>query len=167
MPSETRAVDLKELERLKGTMSTKAYMSPIKDYVQPKLGNVVTKIQAADPSFVPDLTPCPEVVLKAFIPLMVSETQSQSLTFRSSVVIDCGFSLELPASYRVRVNYLPELLMRGGYSAACEQHTSGMFRMKVWLHNLGREILVIKHGDPIAIMTVEPTYFFDWVDIDG
>ena len=160
-----RMPNLQEMEKkLKGTMSIKAYVSPIKDYIQPKLVNIATKIDADDPEFAPNLSPTPEILLKACIPSQPDGTiVTHALSFRSQAIVDCGFSMEIPAGYRAVIRGLPNLQSRGGYVIDARTETVGMHRVKVFAHNLGREIMVIKHGDPIASMTLEPVFFFDWV----
>jgi dUTPase len=88
-----------------------------------------------------------------------------TLPHRATVTIDCGVSIELPTAYRAVVKPLPFLANKGLIANEglhiIDKTNHG--RIQVTVTNVGKEIIVVNHGDQIAQMYIEPVYRFDWV----
>jgi dUTPase len=131
--------------------------SSIQDYTEPPVNKVVTKITADDPAFIPKYSDnSVSVDLMAFIPA----DQNITLPHRGTAIVDCGVNIELSRGYKAVISANPELASHGLNCSNSPDVTNG--RVRVILNNIGKEILVIKRGDKIAKMTLEPAYFFEW-----
>lgn len=145
--------------------------SLVADYESPKYHNVVTKIVADDPMFVPKYktegAACVDLV--ANIQEDDAGKREIALNHRATVVVDCGFSMELPPGFKALIS------ARSGFASKGLIVTNGpgvidsdyRGRVKVILTNVGKEIIVVKHGDRIAQMSIERMFLFDWQVVDS
>jgi dUTPase len=128
--------------------------SPVKDYVEPYLHKVATKIVVDEKEFMPVyLGNSPTVSIKA----KLSETVR--MPNRAIQTIDCGFSMEMPPGYKAVFEASDVLKSKGVFVV------SGVYkdRVSVTVLNSGREIIQIENGDVVAEMSVQPVFIFDWV----
>ena len=68
------------------------------------------------------------------------------LTSRTVCKVDCGFSFIIPEGYHFIVEGMPEHLAKG--LIVHQSFTNG--RAEVYVNNLGKEIVVLDHGQKIA-----------------
>lgn len=156
----------KKKSKKKGEISAVLPSSPAQDYEAPKLHTVLTKIVVDDESFIPQYAPDAScVTLIANIEPDHAGMKRATLSHRTTVVIDCGLSMELSANYRAVIRAIPALANKGLTinESPCIVDQSNHGRICVTVTNVGKEIIVINHGDPIAEMYVEPVYEFKWV----
>lgn len=145
----------------KGQISSMLPSSPAKDYEQPKIHKVLTRIVVDEEAFIPKHSPdssCATIFAK------IEENTRVALAYRTTMNIDCGFSMELSANYRAVIKPVPELAKKGLMvnENPCVLDKSNAGRVCVNVINVGKEIIVINNGDPVAEMYVEPVYLFDW-----
>jgi len=120
----------------------------------------------ADEGFVPQYQTEGSVCvdLAASVPPDHAGIKQITLPHRASAVIDCGFCMELPKGYRASITARSGLASRG----LMVSNSPGIIdsdyrgRVKVAVINVGKEIIVIKDGDRIAQMAIEPVYLFDF-----
>jgi dUTPase len=84
-------------------------------------------------------------------------TYKHTITSRVIQFIDCGFSLTLPNGYRLVIEGLSDHLAKGlvihpAFSGEGKQ------RIALFAHNLGKEIIVLNHGDSIGRMYLTSLY---------
>ena len=123
--------------------------SPATGYNKPDLKKIAVSISSDEIDFVPSYPAgSNEADLLANIP-------SGTLLFSKGGcnVVDCGFSLEVPVGYRVRVSSLLDNLFLNLLEAS---------RIKVNAINLGEE-LILHHKQKIGKIWIEPVYFFEWI----
>jgi dUTPase len=132
--------------------------SGAKEYVEPSFSKVATEIKAEDESFIPEI-----VNGSAELRADLSEYESEfvSMAYRTTIEIDCGFSVTIPPGYRAVVNSIPSMASRGLVVTNTPDITEG--RVKVYLTNVGKEIVKISHADKFAHMTLYPVYGFEWL----
>jgi len=155
-----------EESKPKGTCCSVAPTSSAKDWDHPLLHNVATKIVVDDPMFVPkyqtDGSACVDLV--ANIEEDVAGNKRLALSHRSTVVVDCGFSMELPAGYKSVISVRSSMAKHGlivtNGPGIIDSDYRG--RVQVIVTNVGKEIVVIEHGDRFAQMSVEPVFTFEW-----
>ena len=150
----------------KGEVSAILPSSPAQNYQAPKLHTVATKLAVEEEMFVPQYAPDAScVTLMANVPPDHSGAKRVTMPHRATVQIDCGVSIELASGYRAVVKVVPKLANRGLTINESPRviDASNHGRIEVTVTNVGKEIIVIEHGDPIAEMYVEPVYQFDWV----
>lgn len=157
---------VKSKSKRKGEVSTILQSSPAQDYEAPKFHTVLTKIVVDDKSFIPQYAPDAScVTLMANIEPDHAGLRRATLSHRTTATIDCGLSMELSANYRAVVKAIPDLANRGltinESPYVIDRSNHG--RVCVTVTNVGKEIIVINHGDPVAEMYVEPVYEFKWV----
>jgi dUTPase len=154
-------------EKKKGYVSSVLPKSPLKNYQPPLLHKVATEIVVDDLAFVPKYcNPDSAVVdLVANIPDDHTGQRRVALSHRSTVVIDCGFSVKLPYGYKAVIKANQELANHGLIMSAGPQvvDSGQKDRVTVTVTNVGKEIVVINHQDKVAQMWIEPVYLFDWV----
>lgn len=153
----------------KGTIRSVMPRSPLKDLEMPQLKKVATEIVADDPKYIPVSNDKNVSVVDLIANLEPDHTGGKrlALSHRATVVIDCGFSIKLPISYRALVKAQPDwaskgLIITDGPSMIGPNNTT---RVKVTVTNVGKEIVVINDGDKIAQMWVEPSYAFEWITL--
>lgn len=79
-------------------------------------------------------------------------------------MVDCGFSMALEPGWEAQIR------CRSGMANSGIQLTNGVGtldddfrgRVCVLLNNVGKDIVVIKHGDRVAQMALKPVYYFNW-----
>ena len=150
----------------KGKASAILPDSPAKNYESPQLHTVATKVVVESEAFIPQYAAGSSCVnLMANLEPDHSGVKKVTLPHRATVQIDCGVSIELPAGYRAVVKALPELanigLIVNDGPHVIDESNHG--KVKVTVTNVGKQIIVINDGDPVAQMYVEPVYLFDWV----
>jgi len=131
--------------------------SGAKDYAQPSFSKVATEIEAED-DFTPTISANGSAELKANLPEY--DMGYVTMAYRTTIEIDCGFSVTIPAGYRAVVNSIPSMASKGIVATNTPNITEG--RVKVYLTNVGKEIAKISHGDIFANMTLYPVYGFEW-----
>jgi dUTP pyrophosphatase len=102
--------------------------------------------------------------LIANCPPDVSGQRRMVLPPRSSVVVDCGFSMAVPTGYKACIS------ARSGHAKAglLIPNAPGQIdsdfrgRVQVLLTNISRQILVVEHGERFAQMWLEPVFKFEW-----
>jgi dUTP pyrophosphatase len=133
----------------------------------PSLKRVITKIKADDPMFIPQYqtegAACCDLV--ANIPLDENGLRQVTLTHRSTERIDCGFSMEIKPGYKACIVARSGLASKGLIVSNSVGTVDYDFRGRVQtlVTNVGKEIIVIKHGDRIAQFYIEPVYQFEWL----
>jgi len=121
--------------------------SPAKDYFNPNINQVAVEVSSDDKVFLPSSDgPVSEICVN--IP-----SSELTLVHNSSCVVDCGFSLTLPAGYRCRVESLhPSLFVS----------LVGCPRFKLNVFNTGDKLRLIDR-QKIAKIWIEPIYLFEWI----
>jgi dUTP pyrophosphatase len=73
--------------------------------------------------------------------------------------------MQLPAGYKACISARSVLANKGLIvtNAPGQIDSDYRGRVKVVVTNVGKEIVVIEHGDRFAQMWVEPVYLFEWV----
>jgi len=144
--------------KLKVEVVAKLPESPVKDYTNPVLHKVATKLVVDEPIFTPEYLPgCSYVSLRANL----SNRGAIRLPFRGIETVDCGFELELPSGYRAVLTQ-NRLLAAKGLFLTGPRILDGKQRIQVTVINCGHQIIEIHNGDLIAEMSVEPVYLFDF-----
>ena len=158
---ETNVGNIKQPDspkKKKVTVVSKLPPNPAQDYTQPTFHKVATQIEADDPMFVPEYS----YAGATGVSLVANITESGGLVrlpHRGCYVVDCGFSMGLPAGYRAEVTASATWANKGLILANADYQG----RVKVAVLNAGKEIIVINHGDRFAQMTISPVYLFDWI----
>lgn len=142
--------------------------SEVKNWDCPDVKSICTKIDADDDCFMPSHYKSSNGSHMAGLFANLSEKEEDytgekytRIPNRGFVQIDCGFSLDVSSGYKVRFSVNEELSGKGLFLVSPNQMTEG--RVVLTLMNLGKEFMMIKNKDPIAIMWVEPVYSFEWV----
>ena len=148
--AKRRAVVVKQVK--KGTVTPVVPPSVARDYYTPEIKKIATQIKADDPKFVPEYKGS-AAILKA--------KDGATLPHRCTAAIDCGFSMTLPAGWKVVLNALPQWAAKGLVVTNPGVVAEG--RMKVYVTNVGKEIILIRPGEEVAQLSVEPLYLFDWI----
>jgi dUTPase len=146
---------MEETNKKKVKVSPVATKSLAKDYISPNLYKVATEIRPDDGMFVPKYVSSDS----SCVDLLANIKETLRLAHRGTATIDCGFSMKLPSGYKAEFSSNPALAARGLVVATGHYED----RVVVTVSNQGREIIVINRGDPIAQMSVEPKYTFDWM----
>lgn len=146
-------------EKICVTVTPIMVKSGAKEYVQPSFSKVVTEVDAEDDLFIPEISENGSAKLRAN--LSEYESGFVSMAYRTTVEIDCGFSITIPPGYRAVVNSIPSMASRGLVVTNTPNITEG--RVKVYLTNVGKEIVKISHTDQFAYMTLYPVYGFEWL----
>lgn len=144
------------IKQAKPKVSAMLPPNPVRDFDSPNIHKVATNIKADDPKFIPQYDEGMNFVG------LLSNNDTVRLQHRGTAEIDCGVTIELPVGYKAVVHPEPSLANKGlllGTSTV-----SG--RVRVVVLNVGKEILVINHGDRIAQMAVEPVHIFDWMMVE-
>ena len=125
-----------------------------KDYFVPSINKILTKIKPDSDDFIPVYSNKSTADLRANIP----EKEIQ-LRKGGNVLIDCGFSLEMPPGYKISVSANSDYVAKGIY---INNVFSDNNRIRVLVINNSEDVCVIKHKDIIAQIYIEPIYFFEW-----
>lgn len=137
-----------ESDKSSATVSPRLPGTPAKGYFCPELKNVAIEIESDGEEFMPSEG-------KSCIAELVVNIPESKLTISSggSAVVDCGFSIKIPAGYRYRT----ESMVPGLFVSSLD---SPRFKLNVF--NFG-DIHTLTHGQKIARMWIEPVYFFEWI----
>lgn len=138
---EVKPPRLKVAPKIQGT--------PAKNYFGPSISKVPVVLEADSDEFRPaGVFPDGSAEIFANIP-----SGGITLPRGGQEVVDCGFSVVLPAGFRcVVTSSVPGVLID---LIDCK-------RFKVTAINLGGETN-LKHGEPIGRIKVEPIYLFEWI----
>jgi len=135
------------------------------NYTAPSLHTVVSKLILDDEAFLPVYNAKETaVVLKVNIPWNHSDPKNMNqrpplqLPHRSTVLVNCGFSMEIPAGYRAVISPTSAMAARGLMVVP----TIFEDKVEVYVTNVGREIVVLNHGDAFAELAIEPVYQIKW-----
>lgn len=78
-----------------------------------------------------------------------------------TILIDCGFSIKIPAGYKVCSSLNEHLSSKGLFiNDNCKSNEKSKF--KINLINLGESQVTIHHKENLGILWIEPIYYFDW-----
>lgn len=135
-----------------------------KDFSEPLIHKVATKILADDEMFIPKYL-SNSCSANIFANIKIHKVPSIKLPHRAIVSIDCGFSIDIRAGYKIVVTISDYLARKGLIIPNTPCYKMGG-RVSVILTNIGREIVVISHGDSIANITIEPIYDFDFLVLE-
>lgn len=148
----------------KATASPVAPKSSVKGYNKPLLHEIATKIVVDDKEFVPQYESAISSVVTVYANLETNPAGQRRIQMphRSTVTVDCGFSIDLPPGYKAVLKALPEFANRGLIVNEGGSVIDGESRVTVTVTNVGKEIIVLEHGKPVAQMYIEPVYRFSW-----
>ena len=156
------------LEKKKVKATLKKERSILKDYTQPLLHKVVTKIVVDDPMFIPKYetegAACVDLIANIPPPLE-GAAPGLRIPHRGVVRIDCGFSMELKPGYKACISARSGKASSGLIVANGPGQIDSDYRgrVQVIVCNVGQSNPVqINHGDRIAQMWIEPVYSFEW-----
>lgn len=122
--------------------------SPAKDYFGPSISKVPVVLEVDDKDFAPAACSDGSANILANIP-----DGDLFLPKGGQAVVDCGFSITLPAGFRCVVSgYIPGLMLD---LIECK-------KFKVTVINLGEET-TLKDREIIGKVRVEPIYLFEWI----
>jgi len=136
------------------------------DYEEPCFHKIATEIIADSEEFVPkyqtDNSSCVDLV--ANMAPNVHGNNEVALPHRATVVIDCGFSMAIPKGYVGMMSVNSKYGNRGLIVTDAPKTIDSDYRGRIQaiVTNVGKEIIVIKHGDKFAQMRIQPVYRFDW-----
>lgn len=82
------------------------------------------------------------------------------------VTIDLGFSMALPRGWEAQIRPRSGLSQRGVHVSLGTIDGDYRGRMKAVVMNLGKEIIVLNHGERIAQLSLKPVYKFNWEKVD-
>ncbi|MEI8270378.1 MAG: dUTP diphosphatase [bacterium] len=82
------------------------------------------------------------------------------------VTIDLGFKMALPPGWQAEIKPRSGLSQRGVHIALGTIDEDYRGRMRAVVMNLGKEIIVINHGERIAQLSLKPVFKFDWEKVD-
>lgn len=126
----------------------------------PPSNKISTKIILDDPKFEPKY----QTEDAACCDLIANLEAPVSLANRCGVLVDCGFSMEVPVGYKAVIAGRSGLSSKGLVIPNAPGQIDSDYRgkVKVYLLNVGREIMVINPGDRIAQMYIEEVKKFDF-----
>lgn len=138
-----------KVEKTAPTVAPKMVSTPAKNYSRPEISKVSVVLEYDDPDFAPVSHGTDgSASIFANIP-----DGSLTIPKGGSRVIDCGFTVSLPAGYRCRVSSAVNGILID---------TVDSKRFKVNVVNLGDET-TLNDRDAIGRLWVEPVYFFEWI----
>jgi dUTPase len=136
--------------------------SSAKDYHLPYFNKISTKIDPDSNEFIPSYdSNSSEADLFANL-----DSKEKIIGSLSSLVIDCGFNVEIPSGYKIKIAS-NEFLKNCGILAdqfldeSCYNNSS--IRIKVFLTNISKDPVTIKKNSKIARISIEPIYIFEWL----
>ena len=136
--------------------------SPAKDYYDPPLHKVITKIVVDDPIFIPQYQTEGSACVDLVANIPVGEIR---IPHRMTTRIDCGFAMQLKPGYKANIRARSGLACQGlivtnGVGCIDADFTG---RVQVIVTNVGNvNPITIKHGQRVAQMEIEPVYLFEW-----
>lgn len=99
-------------------------------------------------------------ILLASIPKTITGTKV-AFPHRHSATIDTGITVKVEKGWKLCFSISPDLAAKGMIATNAPGHlTEG--RVALHLLNVGREIVEVKDGDPVAVCWVEPIHDFEW-----
>lgn len=126
----------------------KASRSPATEYTRPRIERVALALRSDSDEFRP--AACDSEGRSTFVANIPNgELRMPEM---GSAVVDCGFGIEVPMGYRA----MASSIVPGVVLEIVESK-----RFKVSVVNLRGET-ILRHGEPIGRLWVEPIYFFDW-----
>jgi dUTP pyrophosphatase len=140
---------------------------PAKDFAEPMLHKVVTKIVVDDPMFIPQY----KTEGAACVDLVANIPEGEiRLNHRNTIKIDCGFSMQLKPGWKANIRARSGLATQGlvvtnGPGCIDADYTG---RVQVIVTNVGNvNPITLRHGDRIAQMEIESVFRFDWLVVDA
>ena len=149
MKSNQEANQSKKKSNKKGSVSTVLHKPCLT--ISPK---ITTKLKADGEQFIP----CYKDGSNA---ATLKTKDGVTLPHRSTAILDCGVSVETPAGWKICINALSVWAAKG--LIVTNPGVISGDRIKVYVTNVGKEIIVIKPEEEVAQISLEPLYFFDWV----
>jgi len=140
-------------EKEKIDVSCKLPSCLAKDYFVPSINKILTKIKPDHQDFVPKYSDssCADIVANTPEGLVLAQ--------KTSALIDCGFFIEKPIGYKIRIITNINLAQKGFY---LEDHCVETGRVEITAFNNGQESIFINHKQVIGQMYIEPVYLFEW-----
>lgn len=129
-------------------VSSKLPSTPAMGYIKPDLRKVAVEILSDEEDFIPKYSDNNTADLFASL-----KNGDLRLATGSSDLVDCGFSIEIPAGYRICV----ESCISNVFLNLIESN-----RIKVNIFNFGKE-LILQNKKKIGKIWIEPVYFFEWI----
>ena len=159
----------------KGTITPVIPTPTAKSYAEKQTHRVPTSIVADLPEFIPEYktkgAACCD--LKANIVPDINGTRILRLMPGHTQLIDCGFSMALPAGHEAQIRAKSGWAVKGIIvTNATEEQEGGTIdedyrlRIKVILTNAGKQIVNVNHMDRVAQMAVRPCWYFDFDSTD-
>lgn len=137
------------LNESKVFVSSRLPNSPATGYNKPDFKKIAVSISSDNEDFIPSYENCEyAAILIANIP-----NKKLILSKNSQAVIDCGFSLEVPAGYKVCAS---------SFISSIYLNLVESSRIQVSVLNLGEELILL-HKQKIGKIWIEPIYFFEWI----
>lgn len=147
-------MEKKQTPKKVGTINPILSPSAARGYGSPTV-KATTEIKADDPKYNPQEVNGLNVI---------KTKQNISMPHRASVVVDCGFNYKISPQWKIIVDILPSWAERGLIVSNCNAYeVEG--RMRIYVTNVGKQIITLQEGDEIAHMVVEPRYMFEWVHL--
>lgn len=138
-----------KVEKQGPTVAPKIASTPAKNYSRPEISKVSVFLEVDSPEFAPSSNGLDgSALIFANIP-----DGTLVLPRGGTKVVDCGFTVSVPAGYRCRVSSN----LHGVILEAVDSK-----RFKVNVINLGDET-TLNNRDAIGRLWVEPVYFFEWI----
>lgn len=133
--------------------------SPAQEYLAPNLFTVTTQLTADEPVYTPVYNEEDVADVKIVVPTLNHlQKQDLRLNHRTTSVMDCGITIELPKGFQLRGITKKEWALRGLFVSLVYIENK---RLKLMITNIGQETpLVIPHQSVIAQIWVEPVYYF-------
>lgn len=118
----------------------------------PQLNKIISKLVVDSPIYQPEkVGNC--LLLKAKL------TEPLKFAYRTTVKIDCGINLEIPAGWVLKAVASEELTNRGFLLSTAPVKSGRIFLTGI---NVGKEILAINPQEAFALLSAEPIYVLDW-----
>lgn len=128
--------------------------------------NIPVEIKVEDPKFIPMYQTANSAGADLVANIPPNDRGDRILTMRPGQIelVDVGFSMSLPEGWEAQIRPRSGRAMKGLKVANSPGTIDADFRdnVKVILHNDGKEIMQIKHGDRIAQMLLKPVWKFQW-----
>lgn len=130
-----------------------------KDYFQPILNKVSTKIECDDEFFIPKYLNSNSTSADVF----ANCDNAIAIHHQGFCSIDCGFSIQIQKGYKACVE-LDSYWSKKGLVLVGDKffNSENIEKIKINVYNLGERQVVVNHKDKIAKIWIEPVYFFEW-----
>lgn len=140
-------------EKNKVNVSCKLPSCSAKDYFVPSVTKILTKINPDNEDFIPKYNDSYSADLIANLP------NNLVLASNSSGTIDCGFSIEKPIGYKIKIVTNISLAQKGLY---LQNKIVESGRLELIAFNNGKDSITIEHKQTVGQIYIEPIYLFDW-----